>query len=28
VVARKGAAVNCPTAFGDRMLDGYAAEVK
>lgn len=28
IVARKGAAVNCPTAFGDRMLDGYAAEVK
>ena len=28
IVARKGAAVSCPTAFGDRMLDGYAAEVK
>ena len=28
VVARKGAPVNCPTAFGDRMLDGYATEVK
>ena len=28
VVARKGAAVNCPTAFGDRMLDGYVAEMK